>query len=180
MNAKTGLSCLLGVLMITLTACGSAELMREKDRENVDLRRQVEQLRLQVQAKGDEARALEGKLAEARKLQTQVAALEDRLRVMDDMMMSKSEDVAKLEAQLATAKEAAAAAAAAAAKPAPMKKKKMASAMKSTTSAAKAPAAPAKAKDAPSMPVDVMGKATEAPAKAPAAAEKAPAAGAKP
>ena len=170
MNAKTGLSCLLGVLMITLTACGSAELMREKDRENVDLRRQVEQLRLQVQAKDGEARKLAGQLAEAKKLQGQVAALEDRLRVMDDMMMSKSEDIAKLEAQLATAKEAAAAAAAA--KPAPVIKKKAASAMKAP--------APAKAKDALSMPVDVTGKATEAPAKAPVAAEKAPAAGAKP
>ncbi|MEK6605043.1 MAG: hypothetical protein AABY77_04060 [Nitrospirota bacterium] len=164
MNTKTGLSCLLGVLMLALTACGSAELMREKDRENVDLRRHVEQLRLQVQAKDDEARKLAGQLAEAKKLQTQVAALEDRLRVMDDMMMSKSEDIAKLEAQLANAKEAAAAAAAAAAKPAPVKKKKAASAMKSTTPAVKAPAAPAKAKDAPSMPVDAMGKAVEAPA----------------
>lgn len=170
MNAKTGLSCLLGVLMLTLTACGSAELMREKDRENTDLRSQVEQLRLQARAKDDEARKLAGQLAEAKKLQTQVAALEDRLRVMDDMMMSKSEDIAKLEAQLATAKEAAAAAAVA--KPAPTKKRKSASAMKSTTSAAKAPAAPAKAKDAPSMPVDVMGKATEAPTKAPAAGAK--------
>ncbi len=159
MNAKTGLSCLLGVLMLTLTACGSAELMREKDRENVDLRRQVEQLRLQVQAKSDEARKLESQLAEAMKLQTQVASLEDRLRVMDDIMMSKSEDIAKLEAQLAAAKEAAAAAAA---KPAPKKKRKSAPAMK----------APAKAKDEPSMPVDVTGKAGEAPAKAPADAAK--------
>lgn len=159
MNTKTGLSCLLGVLMLTLTACGSAEIMREKDRENVDLRRQVEQLRLQVQAKGDEARKLEGQLAEAKKLQTQVAALEDRLRVMDDIMMSKSEDIAKLEGQLASAKEAAAAAAAA--KPAPAKRK-TAPAMK----------APAKAKAAPSSPVDGTGKAAETPAKAPAAGVK--------
>lgn len=150
MNAKTGLSCLLGVLMLTLTACGSAEIMREKDRENVDLRRQVEQLRLQVKAKEDEARKLGGQLAEAKKLQTQVAALEDRLRVMDDIMMSKSEDIAKLEAQLAAAKEAAAA------KPAPMKKGKPAP-------SAKAP----KAKDAPSASVDVPAKEPEAPAKAP-------------
>ena len=163
MNAKTGLSCLLGVLMLTLTACGSAELMREKDRENVDLRRQVEQLRLQVKAKEDEARKLEGQLAQAKKLQTQVASLEDRLRVMDDMMMSKSEDIAKLESQLATAQEAAAAAAA---KAASMKKGKSSPAMK-------APAASAKAKkDEPSMPVDVTGKAMEAPAKAPADAAK--------
>jgi TolA-binding protein len=158
MNAKAGLSCLLGVLMVTLTACGSAELMREKDRENMDLRRQVEQLRLQVKAKDDEARKLEGQLAEAKKLQTQVSSLEDRLRVMDDMMMSKSEDVARLEAQLAAAKEAAAAAAA---KPAPGKKGK---------AAMKAPPAPPKAMHAPAKPADVPEKAPEAPAKAPAPA----------
>jgi TolA-binding protein len=149
MNAKTGLSCLLGVLMLALTACGSAELMRERDRENMDLRRQVEQLRLQVQAKEDEARKLADQLAEAKKLQTQVSALEDRLRVMDDMMMSKSEDIAKLEAQMATAKEAAAAKAASAKKEKP---------------ATKAPAASPKSKDEPSMPVDVPAKAPEAPA----------------
>lgn len=172
MNAqKTGLLCLLSVLMLMLTACGSAELMREKDRENVDLRRQVEQLRLQVKARDDEARTLEGQLADAKKLQTQVTALEDRLRVMDDMMMSKSEDVAKLEAQLAAAKEAAAA------KPVPAKKGKSAPAMK----------APAKVKSAPSGPVDISGKAGEALVKTPAPDEKtpagdakAPAAGAKP
>ncbi|TAL12626.1 MAG: hypothetical protein EPO02_01120 [Nitrospirae bacterium] len=127
----------------------------------MDLRRQVEQLRLQARAKDDEARKLAGQLAEAKKLQTQVTSLEDRLRVMDDMMMSKSEDIAKLEAQLAAAKEAAA-------KPAPAKRGK---------AAAKAPA---KAKDAPSMPVDVMGKSADAPAKGPAPAEKAPATDAKP
>ena len=137
MNAKTGLSCLLGMLMLTLTACGSAELMREKDRENVDLRRHVEQLRLQVKAKDDEARKLEGQLAEAKKLQAQVAALEDRLRVMDDMMMSKSEDIAKMEAELAAAKEAAA-------KPVPAKRGKPAPAMKAPAPAEKAPAAGAK------------------------------------
>ena len=149
MNAKIGLSCLLGALMLTLTACGSAELMREKDRENTDLRRYAEQLRLQVKAKEDEARKLEGQLAEAKKLQTQVTSLEDRLRVMDDMMMSKSEAIAKMEAQLEAAKEAAA---------------KSASAKKGKAAAK----APAKAKGTPSAPVDVMGKAPEAPAKAPA------------
>ena len=149
MNAKTALSCLLGVLMLTLTACGSsAELMREKDRESMDLRRQVEQLRLQVKAKDDEIRKLEGQLAEAKKLQAQVSALEDRLRVMDDMMMSKSEDIAKMEAQLAAAKEAAAKAASA----------------KPGKPAVKAPPASSKAKDEPSMPVDVPAKAPEAPA----------------
>jgi TolA-binding protein len=149
MNAKTALSCLLGVLMLTLTACTSADLMRERDRETMDLRRQVEQLRLQVQAKEGEARKLAGQLAEAQKLQTQVAALEDRLRVMDDMMMSKSEDIARLEAQMAAEREAAAAKAASAKKGKP---------------AMKAPAASPKAKGEPSMPVDVPAKAPEAPA----------------
>jgi TolA-binding protein len=157
MNAKTALSCLLGVLMLTLTACGSAELMREKDRENVNLRRQVEQLRAQVQAKEDEARKLADQLAEAKKLQTQVMALEDRLRVMDDMMMKKSEDLAKMEAQLAAAKEAAA-------KPARARKGK-----------------PAKAKAEAAAPnVDMMGKAAEPAMKAPEGDAKAPAADAKP
>ena len=157
MNAKTALSCLLGVLMLTLTACGSAELMREKDRENVNLRRQVEQLRAQVQAKEDEARNLAGQLAEAKKLQTQVMALEDRLRVMDDMMMAKSEDLAKMEAQLAAAKEAAA-------KPARARKGK-----------------PAKAKAEAATPnVDMIGKAAEPAMKAPVGDAKAPAADAKP
>ena len=96
MNAqKTGLLCLLGALMLTLTACGSADLLREKDRENTDLRRYAEQLRLQAKAKDDEVRKLEAQLADAKKLQTQVTALEDRLRVMDDMMMSKSEESRK-------------------------------------------------------------------------------------
>ncbi len=166
MNAqKSGVLCLLGALMLTLTACGSADLLREKDRENTDLRRYAEQLRLQAKAKDDEVRKLEGQLADAKKLQGQVTALEDRLRVMDDMMMSKSEDIAKLEAQLAAAKEAAA-------KPAPAKKGKAASTMKAP--------AKAKAKDTPSAPVDISGKAAEAPAKAPAPAEKAPAGDAKP
>jgi septal ring factor EnvC (AmiA/AmiB activator) len=152
MNAKTALSCLLGVLMLMLTACGSADLMREKDRENVNLRRQVEQLRAQVQAKEDEARKLADQLAEAKKLQTQVMALEDRLRVMDDMMMAKSEDLAKMEAQLA------------AAKPARARKGK-----------------PAKAKAEAATPnVDMIGKAAEPAMKAPAGDAKAPAADAKP
>jgi hypothetical protein len=68
---------------------------------------------------------------------------------MDDMMMSKSEDIAKLEAQMAAAKEAAAAKAASPKKGKP---------------ATKAPAASPKAKDEPSMPVDVPAKAPEAPA----------------
>jgi septal ring factor EnvC (AmiA/AmiB activator) len=106
MNTKTGLSCLLGSLMLVLTACGSAELMRERDRENAELRGYAEQLRAQVNTTEDEARKLRSQLAEARKLQAQVAALENRLRIMGDIVMAKSDEIAKLEAQLADAKAA--------------------------------------------------------------------------
>jgi len=110
MNAKSGLLGLIAVMMMTLSACAfdPAQVGRDKDREIMDLRRQVEQMKLQVKAKDDEAKKLEGQLAEAKRLEAQVAGLQDRLKVMDDMMMSKSEDIAKLEAELAVAREVAA------------------------------------------------------------------------
>ncbi len=113
MNAKSGLLGLIAMMTLMLSACAfdPAQVGRDKDREVMDLRRQVEQMKLQVRAKDDEAKKLEGQLAEAKKLEAQVAGLQDRLKVMDDMMMSKSEDIAKMEAELAVAKEAAAAAA---------------------------------------------------------------------
>jgi|GEM_PF-1666155 len=111
MNAKSVLLGLIAMMTMTLSACAwdSAQVGRDKDREIMDLRRQVEQVKFQVKAKDEEARKLEGQLAEAKKLEAQVAGLQDRLKVMDDMMMSKSEDIAKLETELAVAKEAAAA-----------------------------------------------------------------------
>ena len=113
MNAKSGLLGLIAMMTLMLSACAfdPAQVGRDKDREITDLRRQVEQMKLQVKTKDEEARKLEGQLAEAKKLEAQVAGLQDRLKVMDDMMMSKSEDLAKMEAELAVAKEAAAAAA---------------------------------------------------------------------
>jgi peptidoglycan hydrolase CwlO-like protein len=110
MNAKSGLLGLIAMMTLMLSACAwdSAQVGRDKDREIMDLRRQVEQTKLQLKAKDDEAKNLEGQLAEAKKLEAQVAGLQDRLKVMDDMMMSKSEDLAKLEAELAVAREAAA------------------------------------------------------------------------
>jgi len=113
MNAKSGLLGLIAMMTLMLSACAfdPAQVGRDKDREIMDLRRQVEQMKLQVKTKDEEARKLEGQLAEAKKLEAQVAGLQDRLKVMDDMMMSKSEDLAKMEAELAVAKEAAAAAA---------------------------------------------------------------------
>ncbi len=142
MNAKTSLLGLCGMMLVGLSGCfaGSADMLQENESQVMEFRRQIDQLKLQVKAKDDEARKLEGQLAEAKKMQAQVSALEDRLRVMDDMMMSKSEDIAKLEAQMAAAKEAAAAKASSAKKEKP---------------AMKAPAASPKSKDEPSMPVDV-------------------------
>ena len=111
MNAKSVLLGLIAMMTMTLSACAfdSAQVGRDKDREIMDLRRQVEQMKFQVKAKDEEARKLEGQLAEAKRLEGQVAGLQDRLKVMDDMMMSKSEDIAKLETELAVAREAAAA-----------------------------------------------------------------------
>jgi septal ring factor EnvC (AmiA/AmiB activator) len=111
MNAKSVLLGLIAMMTMTLSACAfdPAQVGRDKDREIMDLRRQVEQMKFQVKAKDEEARKLEGQLAEAKRLEAQVAGLQDRLKVMDDMMMSKSEDIAKLETELAVAKEAAAA-----------------------------------------------------------------------
>lgn len=110
MNAKSGLLGLIAMMIMTLSACAydPAQVGRDKDREIMDLRRQVEQMKLQVRTKDDEAKKLEGQLTEAKKLEVQVVGLQDRLKVMDDMMMSKSEDIAKLEAELAVAKEVAA------------------------------------------------------------------------
>ena len=112
MNAKSGLLGLIAVMTMMLAACAydPAQVGRDKDREIMELRRQVEQMKFQVKAKDEDARKLEGQLAEAKKLEGQVAGLQDRLKVMDDMMMSKSEDIAKLETELAVAREAAAAA----------------------------------------------------------------------
>lgn len=153
MNAKSGLLSLIAMLAMALSACAydPAQVARDKDREISELRREVEQVRLQGRAKDDEARKLEAKLAEAKKLEAQVAGLQDRLKVMDDMMMSKSEDIARLEAQLEAEKEAAAAAAA---------KGKG----KKGRSGVKAPAPP-KEKDAPSAPVDIPAKPPAADAK---------------
>jgi len=103
MKTQTGLLGLLGALMLTVTACGSAELMQARDQENMDLRSHTEHLRGQVKAKESEVGTLGGQLAEAH---TRQAALEDRLRVMSDLMTAKSVEIAGLESQLAQAQKA--------------------------------------------------------------------------
>ena len=147
MNAKSGLLGLIAMITMMLSACAfdPAQVGRDKDREIMDLRRQVEQTKLQVKAKDEEAKKLEGQLAEAKKLEAQVAGLQDRLKVMDDMMMSKSEDLAKMEAELAAAKEAAAAAAKGKGKKGKSAKSKEASSMKAPAPATPEASAPAPA-----------------------------------
>ncbi len=120
MNAKTSLLGLCGMLLVTLSACafGTAEMIQEHERQVVELRRQADQLKLQVKAKDEETKRLAQELEKAKKMEAQVTALEERLRLTNDLVMTKSEEIARLEGQLAAAKEAGAA------KRAPAKKAK--------------------------------------------------------
>ncbi len=108
MNAKTSLLGLCGMLLVTLSACafGTAEMIQEHERQVMELRRQADQLKLQVKAKDEETKRLAQELDKAKKMEAQVMALEERLRLMDDLVMTKSEGIARLEGQLAAAKEA--------------------------------------------------------------------------
>ncbi len=129
MNAKTSLLGLCGMLLVGLSACaaGTADMIQENQSQVMEFRRQMDELKLQVKTKDEETKRLAQELEKAKKLEAQVLALEERLRLMDDLVMTKSEQIASLEGQLAAAKEAAAAAAAAAettAKRAPAKKAK--------------------------------------------------------
>ena len=117
MNAKTSLLGLCGILLVGLSACfaGSADMLQENESQVMEFRRQIDQLKLQVKTKDEETKRLMQELEKAKRLEAQVLALEERLRLMDDLVMTKSEQIASLESQLAGAKEAAEAAAAAAA-----------------------------------------------------------------
>src|SRR6266508_1477193 len=117
MNAKASLWGQCGMLLVSLSGCafGTAEMIQEHERQVMELRRQVDQLKLQVKAREEETKRLAQELEKAKKLEAQVIALEERLRLMDDLVMTKSEEIASLEGQLAAAKEAGEAAAAAAA-----------------------------------------------------------------
>lgn len=120
MNAKTSLLGLCGMLLVSLSACasGTAEMIHEHERQVIELRRQVDQLKMQIKARDEETKRVAQELEKAKKLEAQVLALEERLRLMDDVVMAKSEELARLEGQLEAAKEAGAA------KGAPAKKSK--------------------------------------------------------
>ena len=134
MNAKTSLLGLCGMMLVGLSACfaGSADMLQENESQVMECRRQIDQLKLQVKTKDEETKRLMQELEKVKKVEAQILALEERLRLMDDLVMTKSEQIASLESQLAGAKEAAEAAAAAAAaavvetmtKKAPAKKSK--------------------------------------------------------
>ena len=111
MNAKTSLLGLCGILLVSLSACafGTAEMIQEHERQVMELRRQVDQLKMQIKAKDEETKRLAQELEKTKKLEAQVTALEERLRLMDDLVMTKSEEIAHLEGQLEAAKEAGAA-----------------------------------------------------------------------
>jgi len=108
MNAKASLWGLCGILLVSLSACafGTAEMIQEHERQVMGLRRQVDQLKLQVKAREEETKRLAQELEKARKLEAQVLGLEERLRLMDDLVMTKSEEIARLESQLEALKEA--------------------------------------------------------------------------
>jgi len=120
MNAKTSLLGLCGMLLVSLSGCAfrTAEMIQEHERQVVELRRQVDQLKMQIKARDEETKRVAQELEKAKKLEAQVLALEERLRLMDDVVLAKSEELARLEGQLEAAKEAGAA------KGAPAKKAK--------------------------------------------------------
>jgi len=109
MNAKTSLLGLCGMLLVGLSACaaGTADMIQENQSQVMEFRRQIDELKLQVKTKDEETKRLAQELEKAKKLEAQVLALEERLRLMDDLVMTKSEQIANLEGQLAAAKAAA-------------------------------------------------------------------------
>lgn len=125
MNSRHRVIGFVGVLAFVLAACagGNEQVMSEQETAINDLRRQVESLRAQVSAKDQEAKSLAAGASKAKNLETQVGALEERLKMMQDMVMTKDEQVAKLEVQLEEIKKKTAA------KP-PMKKAKPEAAVK--------------------------------------------------
>jgi chromosome segregation ATPase len=92
----------VGVLAFVLAACagGSDQAMTEQETSINDLRRQVESLRAQVSARDQEVQRLSARASAAKTMETQVSALEERLRGMQDILLAKDEQVAKLEVQL--------------------------------------------------------------------------------
>src|SRR5438034_10432969 len=102
MNAKAFLWGQCGILLVLLSGCafGTAEMIQEHERQVMGLRRQVDQLKLQVKAREEETKRLAQELEKARKLETQVLGLEERLGLMDDVVMAKCEESAGLESEV--------------------------------------------------------------------------------
>ena len=109
MNPRNRMVGLVGMLAILLAACagGNGQVAKERDAELSDLRRQVESLRSQVVVKDQEAKRLAAGAAAAKKLEEQVTSLEERLKLMQDIVMTKDEQVTRLEVQIEDLKKAA-------------------------------------------------------------------------
>lgn len=108
MRAKIWGVGLCGVLAIGLAACASGPTLSEREAEIANLRRQVETLRTQNNAKDEEAKRLTAQLAASKKLEVQVSALEERIKGMQDIVMAKNDEISRLEKQLEPKKKAAA------------------------------------------------------------------------
>lgn len=102
MNSRHRMIRFVGVLAFVLTGCagGNDQVKTEQETAITDLRRQVESLRGQVSAKDQEVQRLSARASSAKTLETQVSALEARLRGMQDILLAKDEQVAKLEVQI--------------------------------------------------------------------------------
>ena len=111
MNSRHRVVGFVGVLAFVLAACagGNDQVMSKQETAMNDLRRQVDSLRAQVSAKDQEAKNLAAGASKAKNLEAQVGALEERLRMMQDMVMTKDEQVTRLEVQVEDLKKAAAA-----------------------------------------------------------------------
>lgn len=111
MNLRNRVIGLMGVLAIVLAACagGNGQVTSERDAEVNNLRHQVESLRVRLATKEQEAARLATDAAAAKALDAKVTALEERLRGMQDILIAKDEQMARLEIQIEDMKKAAAA-----------------------------------------------------------------------
>ena len=110
MNSRYRVVGFVGILAFVLVACagGNDQVMKEQETAMTVLRAQVESLRSQVAAKDQEVKALTAGASKAKNLEAQVGALEERLKMSQDMVMAKDEQVSKLEVQLEEMKKMAA------------------------------------------------------------------------
>src|SRR5437867_13337315 len=98
MNAKASLWGQCGILLVSLSGCafGTPEMIQEHERQVMGLRRQVDQLNLQVKASEEETKRLAQELEKGKKLEAQVLSIEERLRMMDDLVLMTSGDIARV------------------------------------------------------------------------------------